>query len=551
MKTVRRRSALIFAAALALIGFAMWLRYAARQDFPLPFLNMYRSIIYIAMAAAWGVSLWFRIVQAQARRYLMAASALMVLWLVLRTVKFSLDSITAARYLWYFYYLPMLGIPLMVLFVSMTLGRPENYRLPRKMLLLYIPAAALLLLVLTNDLHQLVFSFPGEVMTDAMPYEYGAGYYAVVGWELLCALAAFLIMLFKCHIPHSRKYLCLPLVPMALAVAYCCAYVEGVHWVWVVAGDITVSQCIMFAGILESCIQCGLISSNSGYGALFEATTIRVQITDASLQTRFRAAGIADVPPDVLRRAVGGAAMLDGHTYLKSHPLRRGYVFWQEDVAELAAVTRQLESTQSELREAGDILRAEQEQSARFLRLKEQNRLYDLIEQRTAPQLALLGAWLGELQQTDDLTAARALLGKIAVVGTYVKRCSNLVFVAGSRGAVESAELQLCLNESAANLTLCGASCRASVEAEGALAPAVAERIYDLFEAVVEAGLGTLTQLLLYAGYEGGRLAVHISAACPADLAQLKSRFPGLSAERDDDGIWCLSDLPEEGGDAA
>ena len=79
----------------------------------------------------------------------------------------------------------------------------------------------------------------------------------------------------------------------------------------------------------------------------------------------------------------------------------------------------------------------------------------------------------------------------------------------------------------------------------------MAERIYDLFEAVVEAGLGTLTQLLLYAGDEGGRLAVHISAACPADLTPLKERFPGLTAERDDDGLWCLSDLPEEGGDAA
>ena len=56
----------------------------------------------------------------------------------------------------------MLFIPLLCVFVALSLGKPENYRLPKWTSLLYIPTTLLLLLVLTNDLHQLVFVFPAD-----------------------------------------------------------------------------------------------------------------------------------------------------------------------------------------------------------------------------------------------------------------------------------------------------------------------------------------------------------------------------------------------------
>ena len=34
-------------------------------------------------------------------------------------------------YLWYGYYFPMLFIPLLCVLVALSLGKPENYRLPK------------------------------------------------------------------------------------------------------------------------------------------------------------------------------------------------------------------------------------------------------------------------------------------------------------------------------------------------------------------------------------------------------------------------------------
>ena len=106
-----------------------------------------------------------------------------VLWLFLRTVKYRFfNDDTVTRYLWYLYYLPMLLIPLLSVFVAASLGKPENYRLPGWTRWLYMPMGALVLLVLTNDVHQCVFSFPSAaVMWESGNSTRDIGYYMVIG----------------------------------------------------------------------------------------------------------------------------------------------------------------------------------------------------------------------------------------------------------------------------------------------------------------------------------------------------------------------------------
>ena len=268
MSKAAKKSILYALGVLAFIALAMWLRYASRHIFHSPAVSHLRSGIYVFLFSVWCYSLWIRIVQTQARRYLLAISVLMVLWILLRSIKYSIENTDAERWLWYFYYFPMLFIPMLSVFVSRSLGKGEDFRLPRWTKILYLPTLLLLLLVLTNDLHQQVFSFPSGVLSD-QAYRYESGYFFVLAWEALCAGFALLSMVKNCRIPRSRRIRWLPLVPLALSLAYAYVYVKKVHWVWVLAGDMTVSQCLIFASILECCIQCGLIQSNLGYDELF------------------------------------------------------------------------------------------------------------------------------------------------------------------------------------------------------------------------------------------------------------------------------------------
>lgn len=186
-------------------------------------------------------------------------------------------------------------------------------------------------------------------------------------------------------------------------------------------------------------------------------------------------------------------------------------------------------------------MKEESAQKARWLRLTEENRLYDRMEQDTRTQMELLSRFLTQLRTTENEADARRLLGKIVVVGTYLKRRSNLIFVAGQRGSVDAGELQLSLHESAANLKLCGVTCKTSVTLEGPLSPAQANAIYDLFEAAVELSLESLTSLLLFAAQESSVIRVNLSAACSAEMTALCRRFPALTVIRDEDGLWYMT----------
>lgn len=552
MKKLEKKDILIGAAVVFLIAAAMAMRMIGRytSDSTAITLGILRSAIYILLMVAWGLSIRFRIIHTQTKRYLLSISALIIFWLVIRTVKYLFVSgADAQRCLWYLYYLPILFIPLMAVFVALSLGKSENYRLPGFIKLLYIPTALLFFAVITNDLHQFVFSFPeGSVFSDENR-SYAAGYYIIAVWVALCSACALVIMILKCRLPKSRVFLWLPIVPLSLMIIYGFLYTMKVYWFWLFAGDITVSVSLLIVAVFESCIGCGLIQSNKGYGTLFSVSEIKAQITDESFEPRFSSALARRFSMETLKSASTAPLRLDSGTLLKSSKLRKGYVFWQEDISQLTKVISELELTQEELRDTGDILKAESEQKARWLQITEKNRLYDLVEKETASQVALLRSLLLELKGTDDRKTAQRLLGKIVAVGTYIKRKSNLVFVENQKKSVSVGELRLCLNETAANLKLCNADCRAVLSLENPLCAQNANFIYDLFEAVIEKSLDSLNSLLIFAEEDTDLIRINICASCKENLFCLSESFPGLSVQRDDDGLIYLSAECRKDGD--
>lgn len=192
------------------------------------------------------------------------------------------------------------------------------------------------------------------------------------------------------------------------------------------------------------------------------------------------------------------------------------------------------------------MLKAESEQKAHWLQIVEENRLYDMIESQTAPQVARLKGILEKLKKADELAEAQKLLAEIVVIGTYIKRRSNLIFVAGQKDSVAAEELLLCINETASNLKLYGIECKVIYRIGGQFSPGAANLIYDFFKAVIEKSLNSLKEILLYVEEDGTAVNVNISTACDCNLTELDGRFTSFTAEHDEDGIWCLSLMLEK-----
>lgn len=537
--------------AFALTIIAMTIRITSKLGYHNSlFLDVTRSAIYIGIIASWGISVRKRIIQVSVRRYLSCISALMVAWLTFRSLKFHfVQNPSLSHQLWYWYYLALLFIPLFALFVSVSLDKPENYRPPKKLLYLYIIPALILLMVITNDLHQFVFVFPnGEIVVDG-PYEYGIGICFVVGWQIVCGSIAVVMMIIRCRIKANRAKLGLPIIPLITAMVYIFIYSLDLKFFNLILGDMTVTLCLLITLIFESCIQCGLIQSNFRYDSLFAATTISSQITDSDFNVIHSSATAMPTSKEAMAKAVSEPVLLDENTVLKGHAIRKGYVFWNEDITELVNVSRELEMTHEELLDTGDVIKEESKQKKYWLQIIEENRLYDIIEEQTASQIAFLKTAISKLKNTDDLNEAKKLLGEIVVVGTYIKRKSNLILICGEKDAIEAQELWLCINETAKNLKLHGIDCKVNFDIDGMLKPVLIHGIYDFIEAVIDTALDSIENILIFVGKNDMDYQVNMSVQCGCDLSCLADQIPMLISEYDEDGIWYLSLTFDKGGE--
>ena len=526
---------------------AIILRVLGKFDILIAPGGIVRSLIYIALYIGWGIFVSKRIIQVQVRRYLISVAGLMVFWFVIRSINyFFTDDAAIERHLRYWYYLPMLFIPLFSLLVAFSLGRPANARLSKAKLLLYIPTVLCLLAVVTNDLHRLVFSFPeGEVWTDDNR-GYALGCCFVIGWEILCALTAFVIMLNKCRRSQRKKYL--PFLLLVCSVGYAMIYGSGVKWMQLIGGDITAAQCLMFAGILECCIQCGLIQTNTGYESLFEAGSIGVQIVDTDYHTRYASSNAPKLSAEIMRSAESEAAKLDSKTLLRSSKIPGGHVLWQEDITDITAVLQKLEENRKTIAESNDVEQENYKTKVKINTVREKNRLYDLLQAQTAHQIELLDQLLTQNDSEGTPEIRRSLLAKAAVIGAYIKRRGNLIFIGEKSNVTDTAELSACLEESFANLELMGVECAIDIPGKNSIPVRDAIRVYDFFEAVTEESMDDLRFVWLKARSLEDAVIFYLQAECETDLSALSKLADTCACE---EGVWRFSLRIKKAGEVA
>lgn len=466
-----------------------------------------RSLLYLSLFAGWGISLYNRTVHPQVRRLLLNVDLLMLFWILVRTLRFQLNTPPGMdRMLGYLYYAPMLGIPVLCVQLVLTVDRSERYRLSAWARMLWLPSAVLLELVLTNDLHQQVFRLQQPWNEN---YQYGWLFGLVVGWIVICILLAFGIIAHKSRNPRILRRLPLPAIPMVLLGVYAVLYGFHIPLIKQFLGDMTIVHCLMTAASLEGGLRCGLIQSNTGYEELLRVTSLAVQ--------------------------------LDEHTLLRSAPVQGGYVMWQTDITELVENMERLKENRTELAERNYLEQQNYEVERKINALREKNRLYDLLQRQLAPQIIRMDQLLTRYRAAPE-EEKRQLLGQVAVLGAYLKRGANLMFLAQQHRYVPSAELRYALEESISSLELAGVECAMEVTHEARLPAEAAAACYSRFESVVEGALGQLDALFVRAIWKDHRLNLYLSVETGADL---KAACP--AAVQEAPGSWVLNDHFEGG----
>lgn len=518
MEKINKKTILYTIGVVVLLVIAYYSRaFHTQVDEPIlkMLLVMTRSVIQISLVIAWCSSVRTRIINKQVRHYLIAVGILLAFWLILRTCKWEFiaqNGTHLGRYLWYSYYIPMVFVPLLGVFIIDHIGKAENYKTPNSLKYMYIPATFLVTAVFTNDLHQLVFSFPNGLENSESDCIYYILYYITMAWFILLGIYFVVMLIKKSRVPGSKHFQKLPAVILCISIVFWTLYC--LH---IVGGDLAAIDCIMIIALLESAIQIGLIPSNTNYNELFRNSTVSAQIVDTDYQPCMVSGTATPLSEDVMRSAEAEPVDL-GDTILHSKAITGGHVLWQDDVKQINDLIEQLRDTQERLGESNELLKAELELKENRAGTEEKSRLYDRIAKEVAVQLAKAEELL-KLAQSDP-KQTKSAIAKVSVICAYIKRRGNLLMLGEEGNIIPAIELEYCIRESLDNLRLGDVFTSLDSKCDGTLKLEHAVVAFDFYENIVERLLDDATAMLIHLDCKDGFIKMRLQIGCNQDIAE-------------------------------
>lgn len=518
-----------------IVAVAYSCRMLAMFDIGGVYVSYIRAALYLLLFSLWGFSIDRRIIQTQALHCLRLTAALMLVWLVLRTLKYEVvTDLTVARYIWYLYYLPLLFIPLLGVYIALSLGKSDEFRLTGRIGALAIIPSTLFLLVITNDLHQQMFAFssgvPGE--PDNSSYTHGPVYFCCLGWMVICLFFSLILLLKKSRVPCVKKKKIIPFVIGCATVIYGILYLSGLPAVRRWFGDMNVMFCLLYAAIYESCIRCRMIQSNTGYVELFEATTLAACIADrnGNIVLRSRAAD-----EDMVCPQDGLQIIRSNGIRISSAPISGGYAVWQDNVEPLTELRAKLSENKTKIKNNKEKLLEAYLIQKKLNELTEKNRIYDELETKYGKQIVRIGQLLKQCEGAEPVEIQN-LLKRILLLGTYIKRGANLYFLSLEYEFLPQQELRLTVDEAVGAMTVCGTECSVVYHTTKPMLSSEVVRLLDLLKLVAETTIPGLYSLFISVSDS----EMDLSVECAADLSFLASSNLTI---RQEDGLWLIRTL--------
>ncbi|MDL2224594.1 hypothetical protein LJC20_00075 [Eubacteriales bacterium OttesenSCG-928-M02] len=390
--------------------------------------HQYFAMVYIILIIIWTASFIQRAMQKGVQRATLFTGIILLGWIVVRLIKYQCIAVTTFnRYLWYAYYLFQLSLPLVLVWLAWAIDKQDGQvGFPRWLRVLSIINAALVILVFTNDWHNLVFRLDLSNPNWSKEYGYGIGYYVVLAACILPLLAALGMMLVKSGRNPRKKGFAFPFGFCVLLVLYAYGYIMRIPIAW--DSDFAMVTGLFTLLFVEACFRTRLIPVNTKYVPLFTHSPLNMQIFDDKGQVALAAQSAIPIEEEWMLRALDAHPLpveKDGDTLLFASPITGGTALWQEDIGALNRLHKETEESVEKLTVANAML-MEEEKIRRALD-------EELAKTQVMAQLeAEIAGYTTQLaDRIDALPHAADKQGEtrsIALLLCYIKRRCNLFF---------------------------------------------------------------------------------------------------------------------------
>ncbi len=440
----------------------------------------------VGIVSHWATTVVRRVMHKTLKAYLLTFAGVAIFWFCLQYLKWHAVTLLdiPARFAWYLYYIPMIFVPLLGMFTAFYMDKDEEYRIDKRWNLMFIPAALLVLLVTTNDIHQWVFTFKPNLYNWNTDYSYNFGYVVVLIFIVIVILVTARVLFSKWRVHNRTNSTYLPVVVLGIGVVY--FIIHGVDrmmaYMLFNLGTFTSLWYILF---WESCIQAGIIQSNENHDKFFKRAEVAAQILDNDANVLIISKNSSPLTRELfLKLKEQGSLTQAESTVYNLAQIDRHYVAWSSDVSKISEMKRELSQINDKLFGEVELLQEEKGIRENLTRVKRLSTLHNKVWAQTSGCVEKIDELL-KLAKLDGHGDADVVLKKITAIACYVKRKSNLLLVMESF-AITDKDMISTYSESFKALEFLGAQCSLNYSAGEGIDSKIHLICYDFFEAVLE-----------------------------------------------------------------
>lgn len=465
------------------------------------------NVIFLLLIFLWGKSIRQRIIQKGIRRKLVIIAILLFFWLFIRFIKYNIFARkdTISRYLWYMYYIPQCLVPPLSLIAMMELTRKKKENLSKLIYLILVPAIVLILLILTNDFHQLAFAFKATEENSVAEYSHQIVYYLAIGWIIIMTFLSLVTLILKCSISVCKRKIWIPLLVFFVTTAACIlCFIYTTQ-------SYKVPELLSFSFILliETCIFIGLIPSNDNYLLYSEISSLPFVITDKELTPIINHLDDTDITKEQYKESMTkGPLFLNENIRLSNQDISGGHIFYIENLSSITKMVHELSSKNELLSEEKELIAYENELKEKKTKLQQKNQLYDNVFSIVSSDLLQLKELLENTDKNSkDYTKN---LKKACVYLSYIKRRRNLEILHSQKEKIDIQEIVLSINESLLYLNECNITASLINEAKGEYDGNECILLYEFFQYYLKTCFDSLNELLIRIDSDKDRLSLRI-----------------------------------------
>ncbi|MFT3875889.1 MAG: histidine kinase N-terminal 7TM domain-containing protein [Propioniciclava sp.] len=510
-------------------------------------------IMLVSALSAWGVTAYQRCSDATIRRYVAWATALAVWWMIVALIKSSAREPLIVEACWYLYYIPILFLPLLVMFGVLRAAALDDGPRVRAMMRAAIVLCVLCAtLVLTNGLHQAAFLFDRADPGFVTHYSYGAVYWVIAAWTLL-VLGVSGTILFAFARRQLRPATLLLLALIGVGVLYSVLYAFGMPSVF--ASNLALIYVLIFVLATEVSLRLGVLPAYAWDQEAFRTLPLSLWVLTRQGRIAYATARAGDLDAYVattvaaLRVRGHGAVSFsdpgDVNTEYLAYGLDGGVALLATDVSRITARRSLLDAKRRRLQRQNLLLEQDQLVLARLHKLCHEHDLLDEVEgtlAATADNIRELLAELATLESPAGDAERKRLLTAIKLLIAYCKTKGSLILTEREDAVLDRERMQLIVAQTVADLRSCGVRCAATVDLTSPLPPAPGSALYDCFYEIAMASFlgGDSALMAHFNDREPGMAELRIAHQCEGScLVAPLVASPDWSDRLQQDNLTC------------